>query len=56
MNEELAKKIEELDTRRAQILCTLCEDDRVFYPEVILGLVHEIRGITRILKILKGNR
>jgi len=54
MVEDLTKKIEALDNRRAQILYSLCEDERLFMPEVILGLVHEIRSITKILKILKG--
>ncbi len=56
MDDKIEKKIEELDNRRAQILQALCEEDRIFIPELILGLVHEVRSITKVLRILKGEK
>lgn len=54
MDKYLQQKIDQLDTRRAQILQVLCEDDKVYHPEVLISLINEIRGITKILKILKS--
>ena len=54
MDDEVKKQIEKLDNHRARLLQTLCEDPKLFHPEAILGLVHEIRSITRVLKLLKG--
>lgn len=55
MSKEIEKQIESFTNRRAQLLHLLCESDRVFYPDAILGIVHEIRSITKILRIFKGS-
>ncbi len=54
MIEEIKNKIKELDDERAQLLFNLIEDDRIYHPPIILGLVHEIRSLTRVIKILKN--
>jgi len=54
--DELDKKIEALESRRSYLLFQICENDGLFIPEIILGMVQEIRGITKILKILKGGK
>ena len=54
MNEEIAKKIDEFENRRAHLLQALCEDERIYIPEVLLNMVSEIRSITKIMKMLKG--
>ena len=54
MNEEIEKKIKELDDQRARLLYDLCEDNKIYHPQIILGLVQEIRSITSVLKILRG--
>jgi hypothetical protein len=54
MEDELKKQLDALDTRRAQILYEICENEKLWMPEIILGMVHEIRSITRIIRILKG--
>ena len=53
MNDEIAKQINALDTRRAEILYAICENERIYLPEIILSLVQEVRSITRILKVLR---
>jgi hypothetical protein len=45
--------IERLENRKAELLYQLCEDERIYIPEVIAQTVFEIREITRILKFLK---
>lgn len=55
MNEETKKQIEKLDNRRSEILYALCENAKIFHPELLLSLIQEVRAITRILKALKGD-
>ena len=54
LQEQIEKKIKELDDERAQLLFNLIEDNRIFHPPVILGLVNEIRSLTRVIRILKN--
>jgi hypothetical protein len=54
MDDELRKQLDALDTRRAQLLFDICENDKIWMPELILGMVQEIRSITKIIRILKG--
>lgn len=54
MSKEIDKFIEELDTRRAQLLQAICEDDNLWHPNIILQLVGEIRSVTKMIKMLKG--
>lgn len=53
MDNKVQKEIDKLDNQRAILLKELCENTKLFHPEAILGLVHEVRSITRVLKILK---
>lgn len=56
VDKDIKQQIEKLDNRRAQILFHLCEDNSLSNPDIILSLVHEIRGITNILKILRKSK
>lgn len=49
---ELIAKFEE---KRAELLHMLCEDERIFIPEVIFQIVTDIRSITKLLKVLRGD-
>lgn len=51
---ELEGKINGLVNRRAELLFRICEDQRLYHPDAIMNLVHEVRSITQVLKILKG--
>jgi len=51
---DLKKRIGELDDERARLLQSLCEDESIWHPELIVRIVHSIRTITRIIRILKG--
>ncbi len=53
VGEKLKAEIERLDDERANILKTLCEDDRVFLPEILLNLISLVRAITKNIKSLK---
>ena len=55
MSKEIKEKIEELDTRRAELLRAICEDDSLWNSNIIVQLVNEIRAITKILRILRGD-
>jgi hypothetical protein len=58
MNEDtinqLNSKLEELDSRRAEILFELCNNDKLWIPEIIMGLVSEARSITKLIRMIKG--
>jgi hypothetical protein len=45
--------IERLENRKAELLYQLCEDERIYIPEIIAQMVMEVREITRILKMFK---
>lgn len=47
--EELIKKLEE---ERDRLLYELCNDEKVYYPEVILHTVYQIRSITQLLRFI----
>jgi len=46
------KIIKRLEDRKAQLWFELCEDDRIYIPEVIAQMVFEIRQITKMLNLL----
>jgi len=52
MDKDLKIKLSKLIDRRAEILYKLCHDEKIFHPEIILGMVNEVRGITKTLIIL----
>jgi hypothetical protein len=45
----------ELDNQRAALLWDICENDKLYLPELILNKVHQIRNITKMLKKLGIN-
>ena len=50
------KEIEnKMEQRKAEILYILCENDKIYHPQLISDLVSEVRAITKIIKLLKEN-
>ena len=52
MDEDFKAKMQELIDKRAEILYQLCHDEKLFHPEVLIGMIQEVRGITKVLIIL----
>lgn len=46
--------IEQLKNRKAEILYTICENEKVYIPEIIYHFVVELRQITKLIKLLEG--
>jgi len=51
---KIKQMIDALDNERAQILQTLCEDEKVYLPEVLLQLVSRARSITKTIAVLNS--
>ena len=56
MEDKIKEAIEELVEQRARILQMICEDDSIWQPQIIIQAVHEVRSITRIIRLLKGDK
>ncbi len=56
MEDKIKEAIEELVEQRARILQMLCEGDAIWQPQLIVQAVHEVRSITRIIRLLKGEK
>ena len=54
MNKEIQEKIKQIESHRSNLIYNLIESDKVYMPEVLITLVHEIRGVSKVLKILRG--
>ena len=54
MDKDIKKLLDNIRKRRAEILYALCEDYQVYIPQIIVGLVNEIRSLTKIIKIIEG--
>lgn len=50
----IKEMIEKLETDRAKILYTICENENIWEPNTLIALVHRARTITKTLKVLKG--
>ena len=48
------KIIDSLENRKAKILFDLCENDKIYMPEIIAQMVMELRGLTKILRLLNN--
>ena len=48
-----AKIIDMLKERRAEILQVLCERDDIYHRDIIFQLVSELRGTTKLIKLLE---
>ena len=53
LKEKLEGQIEILNDERARILQTLCENDKLYIPEIILQIVFRARSITKTIQSLK---
>jgi len=45
--------INELNNKKAELLYTICEDEKVYHPEILIQLVYEVRSIIKLLKMIK---
>jgi len=51
---ELKEKIlKKLNDRRAELLYTICEDERVYHAEILLNAIFEIRSIVKLKRDLE---
>lgn len=49
----LSKTIKRLHSRRIRIIYILCEKEDISHPEILIGLIYELRSITKVLKTLE---
>ena len=56
MEDKIKETIEKLVEDRAGLLQVLCEDYTIWQPQIIVSAVYEIRAITKMIKILKGEK
>jgi len=50
--EKIKKQIEVLNNERAKMLQIICEDDKLYVPEIILNIVFRVRSITKTIQSL----
>lgn len=43
-----------LRQRRSDIMMVLSEDDSIYHPQVLVGLIYEMRSLTKMINIIIG--
>ncbi len=56
MEDKIKEAIEKLVEDRAGLLQAICEDYTIWQPQIIVQVVNEVRAITKMIKILKGEK
>ncbi len=56
MEDKIKEAIEKLVEDRAGLLQAVCEDHTIWQPQIIVQVVHEIRSITKLIRMLKGEK
>ncbi|HDZ24940.1 hypothetical protein LCGC14_1005620 [marine sediment metagenome] len=56
MDKLIKETIDKLVDQRAHILQAICEDESIWQPQFIIQAVNEVRSITRMIRMLKGEK
>lgn len=48
------KLLKSLRQRRSDIMMVLSEDDSIYNPQVLVGLIYEMRSLTKMINIIIG--